>query len=223
MANNVSAVVKDGVITNQSSSTSSSSSSSTSTIDDYKDQFMQLLVAQMKYQDPLEPTSNTEYISEYATFTQVEQLSSMSDAMTLQTASNLVGKTVIVNTEDSSGNTVQIEGKVDYITYDNGDVYLNIDGNSYSADNVASVVDDTYYSQINNAYDFVTAFEELPDLAALSVSDASAVTALKAQYDGLDSETQARISSTYKTSLDQYVARIAELQAAASSSDTSET
>ncbi len=33
---------------------------SNSTVD--KDQFLQLLVAQMKYQDPLEPTSNTEYI-----------------------------------------------------------------------------------------------------------------------------------------------------------------
>ena len=36
-----------------------------------KDTFLQLLVAQMKYQDPLQPTSNTEYISQYATFSQV--------------------------------------------------------------------------------------------------------------------------------------------------------
>ena len=28
-----------------------------------KDAFLQLLVAQMKYQDPMEPTSNTEYIA----------------------------------------------------------------------------------------------------------------------------------------------------------------
>ena len=36
-----------------------------------KDAFLQLLVAQMKYQDPLEPTSNTEYVSKYATFSEL--------------------------------------------------------------------------------------------------------------------------------------------------------
>ena len=82
----VSAVVNDGVITNGSSKTSSSSSSSstsgtTSSIAAQKDQFMQLLVAQMKYQDPLEPTSNTEYIQQYATFSELEQMQNMSQNM----------------------------------------------------------------------------------------------------------------------------------------------
>ena len=75
----VSAVVNDGVITNGSSKTSSSSSTSgtTNSIAAQKDQFMQLLVAQMKYQDPLEPTSNTEYIQQYATFSELEQMQNM--------------------------------------------------------------------------------------------------------------------------------------------------
>ena len=33
-----------------------------------KDAFLQLLVAQMKYQDPLEPTDNTQYVSQLASF-----------------------------------------------------------------------------------------------------------------------------------------------------------
>src|SRR3712207_7495113 len=39
-----------------------------------KDTFLQLLVAQMRYQDPSSPTSTTEFMSQTATFTQVEKL-----------------------------------------------------------------------------------------------------------------------------------------------------
>lgn len=58
--------------TSQTSLKESEKKKSNSTVD--KDQFLQLLVAQMKYQDPLEPTSNTEYISQYATFSELEQM-----------------------------------------------------------------------------------------------------------------------------------------------------
>ena len=68
-----------------------------------KDAFLQLLVAQMKYQDPLEPTSNTEYISQYAQFSQVEQMQNMSGSMDLQRASSLVGQEVYMKTTTSSG------------------------------------------------------------------------------------------------------------------------
>lgn len=39
-----------------------------------KDVFLQLLVAQMRYQNPNSPTSTTEFMSQTATFTQVEKL-----------------------------------------------------------------------------------------------------------------------------------------------------
>ena len=66
----VAAIVEDGKITNAKSTTSTKEKSSTLG----KDDFLQLLVAQMKFQDPLEPTSNTEYIAQYAQFSQVEQM-----------------------------------------------------------------------------------------------------------------------------------------------------
>ena len=84
----VSAVVKDGKLVTSDTTTSSSSKSSTSstgTVD--KTDFMNLLVAQMKYQDPLEPTSNTEYIQQYATFSELEQMQNMSQNISLSRAS----------------------------------------------------------------------------------------------------------------------------------------
>jgi flagellar basal-body rod modification protein FlgD len=66
-----------------------------------KDDFMKLLVAQLKYQDPTNPADATQFMAQTAQFTMVEKLSSLADAqqqmVTAQLqfgASNLVGKTV---------------------------------------------------------------------------------------------------------------------------------
>ena len=80
----VSAVVKNGEIQETASQSSVKQASASKNGMD-KEAFLQLLVAQMKYQDPLEPTSNTEYISQYATFSQVEQpLQKMGSAFAVQ-------------------------------------------------------------------------------------------------------------------------------------------
>ena len=68
------APVKNGKIVETASQTSVKNSTKSSKSGMDKEAFLQLLVAQMKYQDPLEPTSNTEYISQYAQFSQVEQI-----------------------------------------------------------------------------------------------------------------------------------------------------
>ena len=114
----VSASVIDGQLQQKVSTTGSTTSKATnsSTLD--KDAFLQLLVAQMKYQDPLEPTSNTEYISQYATFSELEQMQNMSSTMELSRAANLVGQTVVVESTDDSGNTTSDMGVVDYISYE---------------------------------------------------------------------------------------------------------
>ena len=42
-----------------------------------KQEFLELLIAQLKYQDPLEPLSNQEYSAQLAQFSQLEQLQNM--------------------------------------------------------------------------------------------------------------------------------------------------
>ena len=60
----VSAVVKDGKIQESMSASSLAQATDKGNSSVNKDDFLQLLVAQMKYQDPLEPTSNTEWVSQ---------------------------------------------------------------------------------------------------------------------------------------------------------------
>ena len=55
------AVVEDGKIVESTSQSSLKKASDASKNGMDKDAFLQLLVAQMKYQDPLEPTSNGSY------------------------------------------------------------------------------------------------------------------------------------------------------------------
>lgn len=45
----------------------------------------------MKYQDPLEPTDNTEYISQLATFSQLEETQNMQASLQEMEANSLVG------------------------------------------------------------------------------------------------------------------------------------
>jgi flagellar basal-body rod modification protein FlgD len=73
--------------------------------------FLQLLVAQLKYQNPLNPVSGTQFISQTAQLSEVEMVQQMSTEMAAEqsavqtaTATSLIGKTVTANL--SSGQTL---------------------------------------------------------------------------------------------------------------------
>ena len=118
--------VVDGSASASSASSSSSKASEKSTSGLDKEAFLQLLVAQMQYQDPLEPMDNTEYISQLATFSQLEATQNLQDTISKGMANSLVGQYVILNVTDKLGNVNTIAGKVDYVMYENGEVFLEI-------------------------------------------------------------------------------------------------
>jgi flagellar hook assembly protein FlgD len=47
-----------------------------------KSEFLRLLVAQLKNQDPLNPVKNEEFVAQLATFSSLEQLMSINEAVT---------------------------------------------------------------------------------------------------------------------------------------------
>lgn len=209
------APVEDGKIveTNSQSSMKKAKSASNSGMD--KDAFLQLLVAQMKYQDPLEPTSNTEFISQYAQFSQVEQLQNMAGSMDLQRASQLVGQEVRVKTTSSSGDTNYVEGKVDYVAYENGKAYLSIGGNMYSMDDLDTVADAEYLEAYNLALDWVTSMNKLPSVATISLDDAEDIEKLKEIYDGMSDYQKSFIASEKVKDLEAYLERLEQVRKAA--------
>lgn len=140
--------VVDGQIQETASSGSSISSSSDSGNSLGKDAFLQLLVTQMKYQDPLSPMDNTEYISQLATFSQLEELQNVSNTVQLSQASALTGETVIMKTKSSTtGELMYVTGTVDYVVIENSKAYLCINGGKYSIDDLDTVIDADYWEK----------------------------------------------------------------------------
>lgn len=207
------AEVKDGkIVENQSAaSLAKDKVKNKSTLD--KDAFLGLLVAQMKYQDPLEPTSNTEFVAQYAQFSSLEQMQNMANTMELTRASSMVGKVVIVSTVDSLGRETHIEGRVDYVTYENGKSYVSIDGAMYSLEDVYAVEDQTYLDSVQLAQELMAAIDKLPIMDNLTLDSAKVVTALAKIYDQMSDYEKGFVPKEYVDKLTAYVKRIAELQA----------
>ena len=151
-----------------------------------KDAFLQLLVAQMQYQDPLEPTSNTEYISQYAQFSQVEQIQNMAASTDLARASSLVGETVYIKTVTSAGKPRYVEGKVDYVVFQNNKAYLSIDESLYSLEDLDSIVDLEYKKAFDKAYSFTLSLNLLPGVNAIDMSYKDKMEKLIEVYEGMN-------------------------------------
>ncbi len=107
-----------------------------------KDMFLQLLVAQMKYQDPMNPTDSGEFLSQSAQFTALEKMQAVAD-QTAQLvasqmafgASNLVGRTVSWTSEDG----VAQSGSVSGVQFGTQGPMLEVGGTSITLGQVQSV------------------------------------------------------------------------------------
>ena len=140
-----------------------------------KNAFMKILVAQMKYQDPMQPTSNTEYIAQYAQFSQVEALDNMSKSMEQQRASQLVGQFVTLDNSSVGGEGATVSGMVDYVTYSGSKVYLNIEGNAYNADTLISVDSLEYKNAQEIVKGLEKRIEKLPFIDQMEYNDTNEV------------------------------------------------
>lgn len=107
-----------------------------------KDEFLNLLVTQLKHQDPLDPTDAEAMVAQLAQFSSLEQMQNVSSQMgsmrqeqALMQSMSMTGKPVLLTL--SEGETV--EGVLDEVSWRNDRVYLRLGLNEYSLDEVSSI------------------------------------------------------------------------------------
>jgi flagellar basal-body rod modification protein FlgD len=109
-----------------------------------KDDFLKILITQLKYQDPSQPLEDKEFIAQMAQFTSVEQLTNMSSEMkllrqSLGISSELIGKSVSWQGKDDAGNSVAKTGVVDSITFKDGNQFINVNGEALTVDQLTKI------------------------------------------------------------------------------------
>lgn len=119
-----------------------------------KDTFIQLLVTQMKYQDPLNPMDNSEMLAQLAQFTALEQMMNVSQASQKQLASGMIGKYVeYYSTDSTTGASGYQYGKVDYVNLNGDTPTLGIGEVEVSLEDVYSVLDSSSIEASSSAFD----------------------------------------------------------------------
>ena len=217
------APIEDGkLVSSTTGTTGTATQASNSAESRDKEASLQLLVAQMKYQDPLQPTSNTEYISQYAQFSQVESLQNMSSGMDLQRASGMVGQTVYVKATAASGETSYVYGKVDYVTYEGGKAYVYINENRYALSDVETILDPEYDEAYRMATELVEGINKLPNIGAIDLSNAETVDELAEIYDNMNEYQKTFVATEKAEALKAYVNKIEELRKQAEEANKAE-
>lgn len=115
-----------------------------------KDAFMQLLVAQMKNQDPMSPVDNQEYIAQLAQFSSLEEMQGVNENLValamlqegnallgqLTNSSALIGKQVVYMDPETSEPAT---GTVEAVKLAEGAVSLLVDGKEISLASVSEI------------------------------------------------------------------------------------
>ncbi len=117
-----------------------------------KDAFMQLLVAQMKNQDPTEPTSNEQFIAQLAQFSSLEEMQGVNENLValaaLQQGNALMSQ--LTNASALIGNNVtyvdeygaSVSGEVEAVRLEGGQAVLQVDGATVPLSAVTEVTGD---------------------------------------------------------------------------------
>lgn len=212
MAGNLIQEVKDGKLVENAAAKQKKETDAANNNQFDKDMFLQLLVAEMKYQDPLEPTNNTEYVSELASFSQIEATQNVQDKMDDMSANNLVGKYVIIDTTNSKGEQMYVSGKVDYVEKKDDGYYLSVNDGLYKMDQLDTVTDQDYYEASMISGSFSSMIKNLPSVQGATLQDEKKIAEARTIFDSLTPYQKQFIKEDDFNKLESLEKRIASLK-----------
>jgi len=115
-----------------------------------KDDFLNLLVTQLRYQDPLNPVDDKEFIGQMAQFSSLEQMQNMNTSLSQSRAFSLIGKRITANVADEKTGEINIiEGDVTNVRMDSGKTYVVVRGQDIPVDSITDISDGLMSSQSN--------------------------------------------------------------------------
>lgn len=107
-----------------------------------KNDFFNILAAQLKYQDPMAGGDNSEYIAQMSQFAMIEKLENLSDQVNTlynlsaaQNAMNMIGKDVVLNTLEAG----EVKGIVERIEISQSGIHYVVNGETYAHPTLISV------------------------------------------------------------------------------------
>ena len=128
-----------GIATNVNSDGTVKQSGSSAMVS--QDQFLQLLVTQLKNQDPNNPTDQTQMLAQLAQFSSLSEMQTLNQTMSssaqfgqLSQSAALIGKTVTAGTSASP-----VSGVVASVSMQNGKPFLSIGGQAVDASTVTNI------------------------------------------------------------------------------------
>lgn len=147
-----------------------------------KDSFLKILSAELSNQDPDNAKDSTQYISQMAQFTSMEQMANLNNTMSAFAANSLIGKGVTINELDANG--VPYTGIVRSNSIKAGKNTLSVEVNNNGTNEIKEVdssditsviqVPDSalsYYANINGNMAFLAASSLIGKEVTLSDKD----------------------------------------------------
>ncbi len=104
-----------------------------------KDDFLNLLVTQLKYQDPLKPMEDKEFIAQMAQFSALEQMQNMNQTFNDVKAFSMIGKAVAALIQDEKEELKEVVGVVESVRIANGRTYAQVDGRDIAISDITDV------------------------------------------------------------------------------------
>ena len=131
--------------------------------------FLRLLAAQLQYQDPLQPMTDSAFVAQLAQFSALQQMENLNSTMTQYQYYNLSGKYIYAEVTLNGQPTI-VTGIVDRVIHKDGTTYVDVGGLTFEARLVSEVWDRDLYADgttlINNTGligKIVTGFEVVQD------------------------------------------------------------